>query len=414
QQTYTRFLDLQKAEGQTKEVQIEAALDRVRSKAMAMYKTEDLISAVATVFEELDKLDLGMLRRGIGILYKDKRTGDVWTTAKSGTGNTIQTSGDESMDIHPLLQGAFGAWTRQGDFSYVLEREDLINYYQALTKTNFQLPEEASNLTNEKNQKQYYYVTSFESGTLFAFRESTFSDEAKSVMKRFAGVFNLTYKRFLDLQKAEAQAREAKIEASLERVRSKAMAMHKSEDFNPAVAVVFEELEKLDLGVLRCGISVLDKETRTGDVWITSTTDHGLAVQVSGDESFDIHPLLHGAFEAWLRQEDYEYILEGEDLIQYYKAVKAARFQLPDSQFITADAGPARQYSFVANYHAGGLFAFRETEFPGEAKKVMRRFAGVFDLTYKRFRDLQIAEANAREAKVEAAMEKVRSRAMAM
>ena len=34
-------------------------------------------------------------------------------------------------------------------------------------------------------------------------------------MKRFANVFNLTYNRFLDLQKAEAQTREAKIEAAL-------------------------------------------------------------------------------------------------------------------------------------------------------------------------------------------------------
>src|SRR5215510_2853756 len=70
----------------------------------------------------------------------------------------------------------------------------------------------------------------------------------------------------------EQQNRELEIEAALERVRSKAMAMHKTEDLNSAIAVVFEELEKLDLGVLRCGISVLDKEKRTGDVWVTSTT----------------------------------------------------------------------------------------------------------------------------------------------
>ena len=33
------------------------------------------------------------------------------------------------------------------------------------------------------------------------------------VLERFAQVFDLTYTRFLDLQKAEAQAREAQIEA---------------------------------------------------------------------------------------------------------------------------------------------------------------------------------------------------------
>ena len=42
----------------------------------------------------------------------------------------------------------------------------------------------------------------------------------KSCLKRFGKVFEQTYTRFLDLQKAEAQAREAQIEAALERVRS--------------------------------------------------------------------------------------------------------------------------------------------------------------------------------------------------
>ena len=48
------------------------------------------------------------------------------------------------------------------------------------------------------------------------------------IVFRFAKVFDLTYTRFNDLKQAEAQAREAKIEAALERVRAKAMAMHKS------------------------------------------------------------------------------------------------------------------------------------------------------------------------------------------
>jgi hypothetical protein len=52
--------------------------------------------------------------------------------------------------------------------------------------------------------------------------------EAHDIFKRFGKVFEQTYTRFLDLQKAEAQAREAKIEAALERVRSRSMSMHKA------------------------------------------------------------------------------------------------------------------------------------------------------------------------------------------
>ena len=56
--------------------------------------------------------------------------------------------------------------------------------------------------------------------------------EAHDIFKRFAKVFDQTYTRFLDLQKAEAQAREAQIDAALERVRSRSLAMHKGEELN--------------------------------------------------------------------------------------------------------------------------------------------------------------------------------------
>ncbi len=160
------------------------------------------------------------------------------------------------------------------------------------------------------------------------------SKEATQILERFAGVFDLTYTRFLDLKQAEAQAREAKIEAALERVRSKAMAMHKSDDLNAAVAIVFEELDKLNIGILRCGIGILNTEKRCADVFTTTIAEEGHVVQVVGDESMDIHPLLQGAFEAWLKQEDFSYVLEGENLLAYYRVLTTTNFKLPDSQQI--------------------------------------------------------------------------------
>ena len=45
---------------------------------------------------------------------------------------------------------------------------------------------------------------------------------------------------------------------------------------------------------------------------------------------------------------------------------------------------------------------------------IMLRFAKVFDLTYTRFNDLKQAEAQAREAEIQLALERVRARTMAM
>ncbi len=218
-------------------------------------------------------------------------------------------------------------------------------------------------------------------------------DKTEKVKRTTAILLEETIEEREQKRKAvEAQNRELEIEASLERVRTRAMAMQKSDDLAYAVAIIFEELDKLNIGMLRCGIGILNKENRSVNVWAATTSDKNIPVQISGDESMDSHPLLKGAFNAWLKQEDYSYVLQGEDLTNYYKAQASANFKLPDSQFLVTGNEGLRQYYFLATFQAGGLFAFRETAFPDEAKKVMKRFADVFNLTYTRFNDLKQAE----------------------
>ncbi|MDZ7646441.1 MAG: hypothetical protein U5K54_04265 [Cytophagales bacterium] len=67
------------------------------------------------------------------------------------------------------------------------------------------------------------------------------------MLERFGKVFEQAYTRFLDLQKAEVQAREAQIEAALERVRGKAMAMHSSQDLADTIGTFYKQLEAFDL-----------------------------------------------------------------------------------------------------------------------------------------------------------------------
>ena len=77
--------------------------------------------------------------------------------------------------------------------------------------------------------------------------------EMWEIFKRFGKVFEQTYTRFLDLQKAEAQAREAKIEAALERVRSRTMAMHKSDELVAVAGLLFEQVSTLGIKTWTCG-----------------------------------------------------------------------------------------------------------------------------------------------------------------
>ena len=74
--------------------------------------------------------------------------------------------------------------------------------------------------------------------------------------KRFAKVFEQTYTRFLDLQKAEAQAREAQIELALERVRARTMAMQKSEELAEVATVLFQQVKALGVSQWVCGFNI--------------------------------------------------------------------------------------------------------------------------------------------------------------
>ncbi len=72
-------------------------------------------------------------------------------------------------------------------------------------------------------------------------------EEEINLFKRFRNVFELAYRRFTDIQKAEAQTKEAKIEAALERIRSRALAMHNSVEVGNVSDLLLSELEKMDI-----------------------------------------------------------------------------------------------------------------------------------------------------------------------
>src|SRR5262249_15684885 len=75
---------------------------------------------------------------------------------------------------------------------------------------------------------------------------------------------------FLDLQRAEAQAREAQIEAALEKVRSRSLAMHHSEELEQVAVSLFDRLVELGLPIDGALIFLFDKVKRDLQLWIAT------------------------------------------------------------------------------------------------------------------------------------------------
>jgi signal transduction histidine kinase len=407
QQSYTRFLDLQKAEAQAKESQIQLALERVRARTMAMQRSDELAETSYLLYKQFRELDKDPTQITIGIIKEEKRTIELWLTKEGSRQNQLF---EVSIDEPIVLEKIYKGWKEQKKSMTIdIGGQDLIdynNYRNSLSDVKFT---EANS-----EDRRIIYAAFFSRGILSVSYAEAAPPETLELLERFAAVFDGTYTRFLDLKNAEAQAREAKIEAALERVRSRAMSMHKSEDLQTAVQTVFEELEKLNLNLVRCGIGILDKENRTVDVWTTAKMGGESVIQISGKESLDIHPLLRGAFYAWLEQTDFEYTLEGNDQIEYYRAVAKASFALPDSHSIQEEKQGLKQYYYATPFRAGSLYTFRETPPTAGDREIIKRFASVLNLTFNRFFDIQNAEAQVKESQIQLALERVRARTMAM
>src|SRR6185369_8940259 len=87
-QGYIRFRDLQTAEAQARESQIQLALERVRARTMAMQKSEELNDVAALLFKQVSELGIKTWTTGFNVWSDDNNAyTDYITTPK---GNVIQ------------------------------------------------------------------------------------------------------------------------------------------------------------------------------------------------------------------------------------------------------------------------------------------------------------------------------------
>ena len=162
----------------------------------------------------------------------------------------------------------YAAWKNGEKFHIVhLAGKALLHHLDNL-KEYTDIPVQQSEAVLEKNAESYTHALFFSQGYLYIISSEPLP-EYHDIFKRFGKVFEQTYTRFLDLQKAEAQAREAQIEAALERVRARTMAMFKSNELAETAVVVFQQLISLGIEPNRLYIGIINDESGDLEFWMT-------------------------------------------------------------------------------------------------------------------------------------------------
>jgi len=408
QQTYTRFLDLKKAEDQARESQIQLALERVRARTMAMQKSDELSETVFILFQQFKQLGENPDQATIGIINEEEWVIEYWVTIYGNQTNRVYKF---PIDEPNVTNRIYNAWKEQKK-SLVIELSgkelfDFANFRESMGGAAYK-PEEKKRVIN---------VAFFSKGIINVQSNESRSEESIRLLERFAGVFEQTYTRFLDLKKAEAQAREAKIEAALEKVRSRSLAMHKSDEIKEVVVTVMEKMNELNIE-MNGGVSLVTFIPNSNDLlhWYVNP-GHVAEPVIMHLPYFD-----NLVFNDFVKARN-----EGKDILpvvySFEEKNKYFNYAFAHSEFKIAPEElkkwifeqPCFGYSVAIQKHSAIFFNdYTGKFFSKEDNDILIRFSRVFEQAYVRFLDLQRAEAQAREAQIEAALERVRSRSMGM
>ena len=413
---YRRFVDIEKAQAQAREAQIEASLERVRAKSMAMHHSDDLISVINVVKEQL--IQLGFHFHGANFVtdYSDKGY-TMWLAAPN---ESFPSKIYVPQLQQKLFKGVAEAVEKGLDFTtYTLSFEEKNTYFNNLFENSL-----ASN-TSEEGKKLIFESKGMAASVVLLNKIRLnlmnldlipYTDEENNILKRIAYGFEQSYIRFLDLKKAEAQAREAQIETALERIRARAMAMHSSNELIEVANILRDQMGLLGQPELETSVvSLYDKESGRIDNWNAfrqpGLTSGSITTSTSSFSKDSSELTREMATMYDIGKTEFTLTASGSKLLEFFEVL------IKSDPLVANYAGryvPDQVFYHFTSFTGGALLTVSYQPPSVETKLLQRRAASVFDMAYRRYLDLKKAEAQAREAQIEAALEKVRAKVMAM
>ncbi|MDX2071825.1 MAG: ATP-binding protein [Haliscomenobacter sp.] len=390
-----------------RELEIEAALERVRSRTMAMQKSEELKKVVTVVlnqFKELGTIDDAAV---ICIFSDDSKDHVQWIADSRGPyAQPFKIDYTE----HSIVSDIYFARESGVEFFsklYPMEEKNAFFEYM-LKETEFfkQVPNEVMNMLFETE----HYGISIAFGKHTAMLIPTLTEKLLTtndleILKRFVAVFEQAYTRFLDIQKAEAQAKEAQIEAALEKIRSRSLAMHRSDELENVMEVMAEKMKELGVAMGSIAIQTFNAETKYSEFWVGSDLQHIAKIKLPFDEK-------HFSEDTYLK-DCWEAKEKGENIIN-----KLYSFEQKNSYFNYVFANndfetipqPGREFIRQAPCHLCNLIIEKNSavfadnwfgqSYSDDKLAVLKRVAKVFEQAYIRFLDLQKAEAQTEQARL--------------
>ena len=176
-------------EAQNRELEIEAALERVRAVAMSMHKSEDLLNISEILYIELHKLGFNETRNAMINIHNDDNKTFLNYDYSDEIGKSVTLL---NYNAHPVMEKQIKQSRTANDaFSEaVYEGKDLETWKEFRRKYGEKDDPRIKNI-----DALYYYFYSIGNGTIGISTFSQIDEEKLTLLKRFRNVFSLSYQR---------------------------------------------------------------------------------------------------------------------------------------------------------------------------------------------------------------------------
>lgn len=376
-----------------RELKIEKAFEKVREQAMSMRHSSDLQNIVNIVAQELNNMNLDIT--GVFMVINNNEIDKQFTFwGSTGVAEIYMKKAAIPFLNRPIYRVLAEATTK-GEHFFVEEytREEKNEFFEHLFKFppyNSSTPEWKEQVfSREGGYTRSVSVSRYTSIFVVNHFGRRLSDDDNKILKRFGKVFEQSYTRFLDIQKAEVLAHEAIKQASADRVRGEIASMRTSEDLNRITPIIWRELETLEVPFIRCGVFIINNENEKIQAYLTTPDGKSLAAL---NLSFDANDLTTNAIKYWKKNQIYKERWNREKFINWTKSmIRIGQVQNVET-YQGSSVPPESLHLHFVPFAQGILYVGNISTLTDEKLELVKILAEAFSIAYARYEDFKNVE----------------------
>ncbi len=384
---------IEAVEDQNRELRLEAALERVGGRAMAMRYTTELQEVVNLVAQQLYRMEMDITGVFIAINEQDVDKEFTFWGSSGVAENYVKKAAIPFLN-RPMYTVLTSAVQKRDVFiTEEYSREEKIEFFEHLFKYppyNTSTPEWKKQVLSRKGgytraAAVSYYTTIF----VVNHHGSKFSEKDNEILKRFARVFERSYIRFLDIKKAEEHANEALKQASLDRIRGEIASMRTKEDLNRITPIIWRELISLEVPFTRCGVFIVDERNENVQVYLTTPAGKALGVL---NLPFNANELTRSTVDHWRKKKVYKEHWDKQSFVNWTNSM-IEMGQVQDAATYQGSSSPPESlFLHFVPFAQGMLYVGDNSDLTEEKLDLVRSVAEAFSIAYTRYEDFQNLE----------------------